>query len=177
MTKYRSAALVVAACAAGLSAAACSAGNSTSSSAAASGSASPSSSASAIPVTSSAAPTSGPAIASKDLGIKGATIATFPVPSGAKVAENEVAGKSIVIVFGSIQPADVARFYGSALPKAGYSVSSNSMLSRGSDHGAYVEFTGHGYKGTIDSLDQFPGMSVAGIGDKNVTTIIFAKTS
>jgi hypothetical protein len=93
------------------------------------------------------------------------------------VAENEVTGKSIVIVFGSIAPADVARFYGSALPKAGYAVASNSMLSRGSDHGAYVEFNGHGYKGTIDSLDQFPGMSVAGIGDKNVTTIIFAANS
>ena len=36
-----------------------------------------------------------------------------------------------------------------------------------------TKFTGHGYKGNIDSLNQFPEMSVAGIGNKNVTTIIF----
>jgi hypothetical protein len=98
------------------------------------------------------------------------------VPSGAKVVENTASAKAIVIVFGSIAPADVARFYGTALPKAGYSVSTNSMLTKGSDHGAYIEFTGHGYKGNIDSLDTFPGMSVAGLGDKNVTTIIFSQS-
>jgi hypothetical protein len=37
-------------------------------------------------------------------------------------------------------------------------------------------FTGHGYKGTVDSLNQFPGTSVQGVGDTNVTTIIFAPT-
>ena len=37
-------------------------------------------------------------------------------------------------------------------------------------------FNGHGYKGTVDSLAQFPGASVAGIGDNNVTTIVFAAT-
>ena len=47
---------------------------------------------------------------------------------------------------------------------------------KGGDTGAYIVFTGHGYKGTVDSLNQFPGYSLAGIGDKNVTTIIFAAT-
>ena len=65
-------------------------------------------------------------------------------------------------MFGSVVPADVSRFYATALPKAGYSVSTNSMLTKGGDHGAYIEFSGHGFKGTIDSLDQFPGMSMAG---------------
>ena len=80
-------------------------------------------------------------------------------------------------MFGSVVPADVSRFYATELPKAGYSVSTNSMLTKGGDHGAYIVFSGHGFKGTIDSLDQFPGMSMAGIGDKNVTTIIFAPTT
>ena len=115
----------------------------------------------------------GPAIASRTLTVKG-SLGSFPVPASAKVAENMAGGQSVVLVFGSVVPADVSRFYATELPKAGYSVSTNSMLTKGGDHGAYIVFSGHGYKGTIDSLDQFPGMSMAGIGDKNVTTIIFA---
>ncbi|HWN62394.1 MAG TPA: hypothetical protein VNO25_17200, partial [Streptosporangiaceae bacterium] len=83
---------------------------------------------------------------------------------------------ALVLVFGAVAPADVARFYATALPQAGYSVTTNAMLSKGSDSGAYIVFSGHGYRGTVDSLTKFPGTSVAGIGDKNVTTIIFAAT-
>jgi hypothetical protein len=175
MNKYRSAALVLAACAVGVSAAACSSGSSTSSSAATSPAAtSPAASSQAI--SSSPPPTTGPAIAGRTLTVKG-SLGSFPVPASAKVAENMAGGQSVVLVFGSVVPADVSRFYATELPKAGYSVTTNSMLSKGGDNGAYIVFSGHGFKGTIDSLDQFPGMSVAGIGDKNVTTIIFAATS
>jgi len=166
MNIYRSAALILAACAAGMSAAACSSSGSSASSAA-------SSPAASSGVTSAPAPTTGPAVADRDLTVKG-SLGTFPVPAAAKVAENMSGGQSIVIVFGSTAPADVARFYVTALPKAGYSVTTNSMLSKGGSSGAYILFDGHGYKGTIDSLDQFPEMSVAGIGSKDVTTIIFA---
>ena len=171
MNKYRSAALVLAACAVGVSAAACSSGASSTSSSAAT---SPAASSQAI--SSSPPPTTGPAIASRTLTVKG-SLGSFPVPASAKVAENMAGGQSVVLVFGSVVPADVSRFYATALPKAGYAVSTNSMLTKGGDHGAYIVFSGHGYKGTIDSLDQFPGMSMAGIGDKNVTTIIFAPTT
>jgi hypothetical protein len=175
MNKYRSAALVLAACAVGVSAAACSSGSSTSSSAATSPAAtSPAASSQAI--SSSPPPTTGPAIAGRTLTVKG-SLGSFPVPASAKVAENMAGGQSVVLVFGSVVPADVSRFYATELPKAGYSVTTNSMLSKGGDNGAYIVFSGHGFKGTIDSLDQFPGMSVAGIGDKNVTTIIFAPTT
>jgi hypothetical protein len=85
-------------------------------------------------------------------------------------------GQAVVVVFGQIVPADVARFYATALPNAGFTVTTNSMLQKGGDSGAYIVFSGHGYKGTVDSLAQFPGTSVAGLGDKNVTTIIFAPT-
>jgi ABC-type phosphate transport system substrate-binding protein len=171
MMKYRFAALALAACAATVSVAACSSGSSTSSTATSSSS----SPAASSGVTSSAAPTTGPAVAGKTLTVKG-SLGTFPVPASAKVVENMVGGSSIVIVFGSVVPADVARFYASALPKAGFSVTTNSMLSKSGDSGAFIVFTGHGYKGNIDSLDQFPGMSVAGVGSKNVTTIIFSPT-
>jgi hypothetical protein len=168
MNKYRSAALILAACAAGMSAAACSSSSSSASSAA-------SSPAASSAVTSAPPVTTGPAVAGRDLTVKG-SLGTFPVPASAKIAENLVGGQSIVIVFGTTDPTDVSRFYSTALPKAGFSVSTNSMLSKGGDNGAYIIFTGHGYKGTIDSLDQFPGMSVAGIGSKDVTTIIFSPT-
>ena len=80
------------------------------------------------------------------------------------------------IVFGSVTPSEAASFYATALPQAGYTVTTNSMLQKGGDTGAFIVFTGHGYKGTVDSLNQFPGTGVQGIGDTNVTTIIFAPT-
>jgi hypothetical protein len=172
MNKYRSAALALAACAASLSVAACSSGTPSASSAGTS-SATPSQSASAV--VSSAVPTSGPPIAGRTISVNG-KLTSFPIPAAAKVAENVAGGRALVLVFGAVAPADVARFYATALPQAGYSVTTNSMLSKGHDSGAYIVFSGHGYKGTVDSLTQFPGMSVAGIGDKNVTTIIFAAT-
>jgi hypothetical protein len=176
MNKYRSAALVLAACAVGVSAAACSSGSSSTSSSAATSPAATSPAASSPAISSSPPPTTGPAIAGRTLTVKG-SLGSFPVPASAKVAENMAGGQSVVLVFGSVVPADVSRFYATELPKAGYSVTTNSMLSKGGDNGAYIVFSGHGFKGTIDSLDQFPGMSVAGIGDKNVTTIIFAPTT
>jgi hypothetical protein len=165
MNKYRSAALALAACAASLSVAACSAGTPSASSSSAS------TDAPSQIVSRSAPPSTGAPIPGRSLATK-MSLGTFPVPAAAKVAEN-MAG---LLVFGSITPADVARFYATALPQAGYTVTTNSMLHKGGDTGAYIVFTGHGYKGTVDSLNQFPGYSLAGIGDKNVTTIIFAAT-
>ena len=183
MNKHRPAALALAACAASLTVAACSAGtpsasSSTTSSATSaatssgtSSSGAPGSAASAG--SSSAPPTSGPPIAGRTITVKGA-LGSFPVPAAAKVAENIAAGKELVIVFGLITPADVSRFYATALPGAGFTVTINSMLSKGGDTGALIQFTGHGYQGSIDALDKFPGASVAGIGNTNVTTVIFS---
>jgi cell division septation protein DedD len=168
MNKYRSAALALATCAASVAVAACSAGTPTSSSA----STSPSASSSAQSVTTSAPPSTGAPIPSKT--ISAGKVGSFPVPANAKVVENMAGGQALVVVFGLIAPADVARFYATALPAAGFTVTTNSMLDKGGDSGAYIVFSGHGYKGTVDSLAQFPGTSVAGLGDKNVTTIIFA---
>jgi hypothetical protein len=174
MNTYRSIALVLASCAAGLSVAACSAGtpsasSSTGSSAAAS---STPSSQSAAPVVSSAVPTSGPPIAGKMITVKG-KIGSFPVPAAAKVGENLSGASSLLVVFGLVAPADVARFYATALPQAGFTVTSNSLVSQGSQNGAIVHFTGHGFKGNIESLAQFPGTSIAGL-TSNVTTVIMS---
>ena len=175
MNKYRSAALALASCAASLSVAACSTGTPSASSAAtsAAGPSSATSSQSASAIVSSAVPTSGAPIAGKTVSVNG-KLTSFPIPAAAKLAENTGGGQALVLIFGAVAPADVARFYATALPQAGYSISTNAMLSKGGDSGAYILFTGHGYKGTVDSLAQFPGTSVEGIGDKNVTTIIFS---
>ena len=173
MNKYRSAALAFAACAASLSVAACSAGTPSASSTG-TPSASSSGTSTATPsqaVVRSAPPSTGAPIPGRSLATK-MSLGAFPVPAAAKVAEN-ISG---LVVFGSITPADVARFYATALPQAGYTVTTNSMLQKGGDTGAFIVFTGHGYKGTVDSLNQFPGTGVQGIGDTNVTTIIFAQT-
>jgi len=176
MNKYRSAALVLAACAAGLSVAACSAGTPSASSSTTSPAATGSATSSKPPVISSPVPTTGPPIAGIMLTVKG-KIGSFPVPKAAKVGENMSGGSSVLVVFGLVAPADVARFYATALPQAGFTVTSNSLVSQGAQKGAIIQFTGHGFKGNIESVAQFPGASVTGIGATNVTTVILSSTA
>jgi hypothetical protein len=178
MNTYRPIALVLASCAAGLSVAACSAGtpsaSSSTSSPAATGSAT--SSPSRPPVISSPAPTTGPPIAGSMLTIKG-KIGSFPVPKAALVGENMSGGSSLLVVFGKVAPPDVARFYATALPQAGYTVTSNSLVSQGGQSGAIIQFTGHGFKGNIESVAQFPGAAIAGLGATNVTTVVMSASA
>jgi hypothetical protein len=178
MNKYRSAALILACSAASLSASACSAGISTATppatSAPATNAPAPSRSAS-VAVSSST-----PASSGRTITISG-SIGSFPVPAGAKVAkvaENVGHGKAIIIVFSSVTPANVQSFYSTALPRAGYAISVNSIADQGGVTVAIIGFTGHGYKGDIGALSHFSGSgvpgsvaSLPGIGTKNVTTI------
>ena len=165
MNKYRSAALALAACAASLTATACTAGITTV----------------APPATSAAAPShsasvarssSSEARAGRMISVSG-SVGSFPVPAGAKVAENIADGQESIVIFSSITPAKVSSFYATALPQAGYTISGNSLVTQGGGTVAFIVFSGHGYKGNIDALSKFPnsGVSVAGLGTKNVTTI------
>jgi hypothetical protein len=166
MNKYRSATLAVAAGAATLAVAACSSAGTPS----ASSSSTASSTSTAVPVVSAPVPTTGAPIQSKMLTLKG-KLGSFPIPATAKVGENISGGSSLILIFGAVVPSDVARFYATALPQAGFTITTKALVSQGGQHGAIVEFSGKGYKGTIESVDQFPGASIAGIGDTNVTTI------
>jgi hypothetical protein len=176
MNKHRPIALVLASCAAGLSVAACSAGTPSASSSTSSPAATGSATSSKPPVISSPVPTTGPPIAGIMLTVKG-KIGSFPVPKAAKVGENMSGGSSLLVVFGLVAPADVARFYATALPQAGFTVTSNSLVSQGGQNGAIVAFTGHGFKGNIESVAQFPGASIAGLGATNVTTIVMSSAA
>jgi hypothetical protein len=165
MNTYRSAGVALAACAAGLSLAACTAGISTSSTATTSPAASRSAAAASPSASSSAA-------AGRMLRV-GGEVGTFPVPAGAKVVQNIGSSKETIVIFSMITPAKVSGFYAQALPRAGYTVTANSVIDQSGDTVALIQFTGHGIKGNIDGLSKFTDSTVSlpGLGHKNVTTI------
>jgi hypothetical protein len=170
MNKYRSAAAALTACAASLSLAACAAGTTTATtSPAAPGSSSASSSTSA-----STSASASPALASRTIKVAG-DVGSFPVPAGANVAENIASSQETVIIFDKITPARVSSFYAQALPRDGYTITTNTVVSQSSGTAAIIQFTGHGFSGNIDALSTFTdsAVSVAGLGHKNVTTITF----
>ena len=180
MNKYRSAALALAACAAAGPVAACSAGVSVAGSAASSAttnsattnSAATNSAAASSHGASSGASSPGAAVSASTVTV-GGSIGSFPVPAGANVAENVSEGKNVIIFFGRVTPAKVASFYTTALPRAGYAITSNDVIGVSGGTEAEIVFSGHGYKGEIVALSNFSETSVniAGLGHKNVTNI------
>jgi ABC-type phosphate transport system substrate-binding protein len=175
MNTYRSAAVALTACAASLSLTACSAGTTTASTATTSPAArnSSSASASALASVSHAAP----ALASRTITVSG-DYGSFPIPARAKVVENVAAASGAIVFFDKVAPAKVSSFYAQALPRAGYTITANSVISQSGGTVAFIQFTGHGVKGTIDALSKLAKfndstVSVAGLGHRNVTTISF----
>jgi ABC-type phosphate transport system substrate-binding protein len=168
MKTYRPAAVALTACAASLSLTACAAGTTTTSTAATSPAARNSSSASASASVSQAAP----ALASRTIKVSG-EFGSFPIPARAKVAENVASDRGAIVFFDRVTPAKVSSFYAQALPRAGYTITVNSVISQSSGTVAFIQFAGHGVKGTIDALSKFSdsSVSIAGLGHKNVTTI------
>jgi len=164
MNTYRSAVVALAACAASLSLTACAAGTTTASTAATSPAARNSSSASVSQT--------GPALAGRTIKVSGES-GSFPIPARAKVVENVASDPGAIVFFDRVTPAKVSSFYAQALPRAGYTITVNSVISQSGGTVAFIQFTGHGVKGTIDALSKFTdsSVSIAGLGHKNVTTI------
>jgi hypothetical protein len=138
MNHYRTAVLAAAACAAGISLAACS-------------------------VTTTASPASSPAPTGSTVSVSG-PIGRFPVPPGAQVIDDGTDNGHYDIVFGSVSPSEVSSFYTTALPRAGYTIISNSSATGDSFSGTGIWFTSHGYSGQIGALSSFhiPGISLGG---------------
>jgi hypothetical protein len=136
MNHYRTAALAAAACAAAISLAACT-------------------------VTTTARPASSPAPAGSTVSVSG-PIGSFPVPPGARLINDGTDDGRYDIVFGSVSSSEAARFYTTALPRAGYTITSNSSATGESFSGTGIWFTGHGYNGQIGALSSFhiPGISL-----------------
>jgi hypothetical protein len=161
--------VALAACAASLSLAACSAGITTASTATTAATSS-SSAVSSPSGTATSAASSAPA--GRMISVVG-KVSSFPVPAGAKVAENVSVSNTISIGFGKVALAKVQSFYTQALPKAGYTITSNSGSSE-SGGVMVIQFTGHGYQGLVSTLANDPDKKYAlpGLGSKNVTTIL-----
>ena len=141
MHHLRTAVLAAAACAAGIPLAACS-------------------------VTTTAGPASGSAPPGSTVSVSG-PLGRFPVPQGAQVIEDGTSYGHTSIVFGSVSPSEVSSFYAAALPRAGYTIISDSAATGDSwspISGTMIWFTGHGYNGQIGALSSFqiPGLTVGG---------------
>ena len=124
MTSYRRAAFTLATCVVGLTAA-CSAGITSASPPKAP--TTPASHHTAPPPTRTAAPSSSPPASAGTASVAG--LGSFPIPSGAQVAANLACGKGDIIEAGPVTPAAAAAFYTSALPKAGYVITENTLGS------------------------------------------------
>jgi hypothetical protein len=173
MKRYRSATLALVTCAAALSLAACSAGVTQ---------ATPATSTTAVSKPASSptpSHTASPAAAGGTVSL-GGSLGNFPLPPGAKVLENATYGNKITLILSSVPPAQVSSFYTSALPHAGYKITSNSSAVIGNSTDAGIEFTGHGYKGLLGAISSVPSSSGAspsgGAVVKNLTGITFTRS-
>src|SRR5262245_46514220 len=126
MNAYRLMAMAVTSCAVGLSLAACTAGITA---------ANPVTSRSPIASRAGSSPTASPShttsasAGSGDTVRVDAPIGSFPIPHGAQVVANMPCGKQVLIELGSVTPAQVSTFYTSALPRAGYKITDNTLTS------------------------------------------------
>ena len=83
-----------------------------------------------------------------------ASVGTFPVPQGAQVVANMMpCPKQVLLQLSSVTPSQASTFYASALPRAGYKTTFNTLGSDPTTGAPQVlaEFTfaGHGYTGVI----------------------------
>lgn len=163
MNTYRLVAMAAITFSAGLSVAACTAGITT-----------PSPATSRTPVTSHAASspaapashTSPAPATSADMISVDAPVGTFPVPHGAQVVFNSACDKQVIIELSAVTPSQASSFYMSELPQAGYKITGNTLLTDAGNAlpgaAAEIEFTGHGYKGTIAALSDLGALASTG---------------
>lgn len=179
MNVYRRTVMAVAISAVGLSLAACTAGITTAAPAA---SPSPATTRATSSPTGRASTTASPAASASPANTVSvdAPIGTFPIPDGAQVVFNGECGKDVVIELSSITPAQASSFYMSQLSRAGYKITGNTLLTNtGADAGdglpgaaAEIEFTGHGYKGTIAALSDLGALATGGASPSDLPSNI-----
>jgi len=165
MTSYRRVAFTLATCAVSLTAA-CSAGLTS-----ASPKKVPTTPASHHPTTPAShhptTPSPSPSLTGSTVSVTG--LGSFPIPSGAQVAANFACGKGAIIEASPVTPAAAAAFYTSALPRAGYTITTNTLGSiPGTGAIETVIFTGHGYSGVIIAM---ANLSSAGSGTPSAPAI------
>jgi hypothetical protein len=160
----RHTAITVTICAAGLSLTACTAGITT-----------------ASPTASPSHPASSSSSAAATVRVN-APIGSFPIPQGAQVAYNISCAKQIGIAVSPVTQSQSSTFYATALPRAGYKIESDIASNAGAAQGlTEIEFSGHGYTGTIITIANLGAAASAGSSitlpsdmTKNVAEIIMS---
>ena len=174
LTPIRLTVVAVTACATGLSLTACSAGITTASQSPPSpsvGRAVSTSSGSPSPSPSPSSPS--PSASPFDTITVDSPLHTFPVPHGAQVLYNTTCDQEILVELGGVTVDQTSSFYNSVLPKDGYKITGNSLIDSSgvglSGPVAEIQFTGHGYKGTISALSNFASdMASAGASPADI---------
>jgi hypothetical protein len=72
----------------------------------------------------------------------------FPIPPGVRVIESQEPGEKGIVLTG-MAPDEVAAFYRSALPAAGYDITKDASVGVGGVQVVGLEFTGQGYNGKL----------------------------
>jgi len=92
-------------------------------------------------------------------------IGSFPIPAGAKIAENADLNGGTLVVITSVTAAEVLNFYESILPQVGYTITSNTSATTNSGLEVNVVFSGHGYHGNVVAGANVPasGLNLAGV--------------
>ena len=92
-----------------------------------------------------------------------APIGAFPIPPGSAGGGQQTCGKQVLIELSAVTPAQASASTTSALPRAGYKITDNSTFNDGGNGRpsgvALIDFTGHGYKGTIDAVADMGALS------------------
>lgn len=174
MNRYRSA-LAVATCAASLSVTGCTAGISTASSPPTSPAAS--SNGAASHGASAAASSPSPASSASMISLSG-SVGSFPIPAGAKVAENAGLNGGSIVVITSVTPAKVLNFYESELPQAGYTITGNASATTAGGLEVNLLFSGHGYRGNMVAGANVPasGLDLLGVSPGHFAIITLQPT-
>jgi hypothetical protein len=176
MNTHRMTAIALTTCAAGLSLAACTAGITTPTPTPALTSRSPAASHTASSGAAVASQTSPAPAASADTISVDATVGTFPIPHGAQVLFNSACDKQVIIELSAVTPAQASSFYTSELPREGYKITGNTLLTGTGTtlpgSAAEIEFTGHGYKGTIAALSNLGGLASMGASPTDLPSSI-----
>ncbi|WP_322747652.1 MULTISPECIES: hypothetical protein [unclassified Frankia] len=89
--------------------------------------------------------------------------AGFPIPPGAKVNGGTAGTSQSTVALTGVSDTAVAKFYRTALPAAGYTITSDNQIP---GLATAMGFSGHGVTGTIDA---------AGVGSANGAIITFRK--
>jgi hypothetical protein len=83
----------------------------------------------------------------------------FPIPPGVQVTARQDGADTGILLVGK-SPEEVASFYRSALPAAGYKITKDSSVGAGQVQVVGIEFSGNGYAGKLAVVNNTVSVSI-----------------